>query len=155
MQWCGDLCAKLLCVFALDRFGDYLSDQVVAPVRETAAQALAVLLPHMPLEIVVRVQAILIDMVRQNGAPPSKGSAGASSASTSKSKAKYVWQVRHSGLLGLKYLVAVRSSIFRSMPGDVVMKSEDEDVKPSVNGLTGRTPSDILLKSVVDAALIG
>ncbi len=30
----------LLCVLALDRFGDFISDQVVAPVRETAAQAL-------------------------------------------------------------------------------------------------------------------
>lgn len=27
-MWCDDLSAKLLCVFALDRFGDYISDQV-------------------------------------------------------------------------------------------------------------------------------
>lgn len=27
-MWCDDLAAKLLCVFALDRFGDYVSDQV-------------------------------------------------------------------------------------------------------------------------------
>lgn len=27
-RWCEDLAAKLLCVFALDRFGDYVSDQV-------------------------------------------------------------------------------------------------------------------------------
>ena len=31
---------RLLCVLALDRFGDFVSDQVVAPVRETCAQAL-------------------------------------------------------------------------------------------------------------------
>lgn len=34
----------LLCVLALDRFGDYGSDQVTAPVRETAAQALGMAL---------------------------------------------------------------------------------------------------------------
>lgn len=36
--WC--VCQRLVCVLALDSFGDYLSDQVVAPVRETVAQSL-------------------------------------------------------------------------------------------------------------------
>lgn len=27
-RWSDDLATKLLCVFALDRFGDYISDQV-------------------------------------------------------------------------------------------------------------------------------
>jgi TATA-binding protein-associated factor len=35
-----DTALRLLCVLALDRFGDFVSDQVVAPVRETCAQAL-------------------------------------------------------------------------------------------------------------------
>ena len=30
-NWCDDLATKLLCVFALDRFGDYVSDQVCFP----------------------------------------------------------------------------------------------------------------------------
>ena len=30
-NWCDDLATKLLCVFALDRFGDYVSDQVRTP----------------------------------------------------------------------------------------------------------------------------
>lgn len=38
--WLEDLSLRLLCVLALDRFGDFVSDQVVAPVRETCAQAL-------------------------------------------------------------------------------------------------------------------
>lgn len=33
-----DCALRLLCVLALDRFGDFISDQVVAPVRETCAQ---------------------------------------------------------------------------------------------------------------------
>lgn len=27
-KWCNDLAAQLLCVFVLDRFGDFVSDQV-------------------------------------------------------------------------------------------------------------------------------
>jgi hypothetical protein len=38
--WLEDTSLRLLCVLALDRFGDFVSDQVVAPVRETCAQAL-------------------------------------------------------------------------------------------------------------------
>lgn len=40
--WLEDLAVRLVCVLALDRFGDFVSDQVVAPVRETCAQALGV-----------------------------------------------------------------------------------------------------------------
>jgi TATA-binding protein-associated factor len=39
-HWLEDTSLRLLCVLALDRFGDFVSDQVVAPVRETCAQAL-------------------------------------------------------------------------------------------------------------------
>lgn len=28
-KWCNDLAAKLLCVLVLDRFGDFVSDQVL------------------------------------------------------------------------------------------------------------------------------
>ena len=27
-KWCNDLAAKLLCIFVLDRFSDFVSDQV-------------------------------------------------------------------------------------------------------------------------------
>ena len=27
-RWCNDLAVKFLCVFVLDRFGDFVSDQV-------------------------------------------------------------------------------------------------------------------------------
>lgn len=41
--WLEDVGLRLLCVLALDHFGDFLGDQVVAPVRETCAQALGIL----------------------------------------------------------------------------------------------------------------
>ncbi|BGP14619.1 TATA-binding protein-associated factor mot1 [Rhodosporidiobolus nylandii] len=146
--WCEDLAAKLLCVFALDRFGDYVSDQVIAPVRETAAQALAVLLPHMPASSAAEVQRVLVDMVHQRGAVRGEPTPG---------QLKYIWQVRHSGLLGLKYFVAVQGHLLRG-EGEAVKREPDvkmedaEDVKPfaphTENG-------GVMLKSVVDAALVG
>ncbi|GEM06888.1 SNF2-related helicase [Rhodotorula toruloides] len=134
--WCEDLAAKLLCVFGLDRFGDYVSDQVVAPVRETAAQALAVLLPAMPASSTTGVQRILVDMVHQRDVP------------------KYIWQVRHSGLLGLKYFVAVQAHLIDDdvrENGQVVKMEEDDDRKPRVSSAG---PNNVL-KAIVDAALVG
>jgi TATA-binding protein-associated factor len=85
LQWLEDLALRLLCVFALDRFGDYLSDEVVAPVREMCAQTLGVVLKHM---VKLQVQAVLnVLLILQ---------------------AQEQWQVRYSGLLGAKYLLAVR-----------------------------------------------
>ncbi|GAA5886029.1 hypothetical protein JCM5296_007067 [Sporobolomyces johnsonii] len=139
--WAEDLAARLLCVFALDRFGDYVSDQVVAPVRETAAQALAVLLPYMSLSSASEVRRILVDMVEQR------------STST-----KYAWQVRHSGLLGLKYFVAVKGELLRGVGADEAVKPEHVDVKleEEVDIKPSLPPSSTaLLKSVVDAALVG
>ncbi|GAA5949726.1 hypothetical protein JCM21900_003274 [Sporobolomyces salmonicolor] len=139
--WAEDLAARLLCVFALDRFGDYVSDQVVAPVRETAAQALAVLLPYMSLSSASEVRRILVDMVEQR------------STST-----KYAWQVRHSGLLGLKYFVAVKGELLRGVGADEAVKPEQMDVKlEEVVDIKPFLPpsSTALLRSVVDAALVG
>ena len=36
--WLIDIALRLITVLALDRFGDFVSDSVVAPIRETAAQ---------------------------------------------------------------------------------------------------------------------
>lgn len=139
--------------------------KVVAPVRETAAQALATLLPYMSPPSVRMVQNILVAMVEQNGAPPSRGLDAKSDPTATAEKGKYVWQVRHSGLLGLKYLVAVRGDL-------LVQKIEDDeevkpDVKPegsrditmlSVKGEEGVDAEDYrlgMLKGVVDAGLLG
>ncbi|KAG9123442.1 TATA-binding protein-associated factor mot1, partial [Ceratobasidium sp. 392] len=82
--WCNALAAKFLCVFVLDRFGDFVSDQVVAPVRETVSQSLAALLLHMPRRSVMHVHSILLQMIGQDApasSPPAK-------QTKSKSKAK-------------------------------------------------------------------
>lgn len=81
-------CVKFLELLILDRMGDYLSDQMVAPVRETAAQALGACLPPLPASTVD--QLILIGLQMTNN-----GS----------------WEVRHSGFLLLKQILGLRGSL--------------------------------------------
>lgn len=83
--WLEDCAIRLLCVLALDRFGDFVSDAVVAPVRETCAQCLGALLKLMNERGVMGVLRVLLQLLEQQE-----------------------WEARHGGLLGLKYLLAVR-----------------------------------------------
>jgi len=92
--WTQDLSNQVLKVLCLDRFGDYVGDSVVAPVRETCSMLLAALIKLIDLEGSTKVLSVLMGMVKQEGVE------------------KYVWQVRHAGLSGLKYLVAVREELF-------------------------------------------
>ncbi|RKP10325.1 hypothetical protein THASP1DRAFT_11354, partial [Thamnocephalis sphaerospora] len=112
-----DAAVRLLCVFALDRFGDFVSDQVVAPVRETCAQTLGVLLQHASVDLANAVFQMLMRLVHQPTA------------------SEKVWQVRHAGLLGLKYAVAVRVDCVDSWIQDTVdaaiigLADLDDDVR--------------------------
>lgn len=90
--WLEDMAVRFLCVLALDRFGDFVSDQVVAPVRETCAQALGGILNLLSESGVYDVLSVLETLL--------------SSAE---------WEARHGGLLGLKYLLAVRADIRSSL----------------------------------------
>ncbi|KAH0537137.1 TATA-binding protein-associated factor mot1 [Glutinoglossum americanum] len=94
-QWLDDLACRLCCVFMLDRFGDYISDNVVAPVRETVGQTLGALLLHLPAESVNFVYRTLYRLVMQDDLGLSLP----------------IWEVCHGGMIGLKYLVAVRNDL--------------------------------------------
>ncbi|EEP77218.1 hypothetical protein UREG_02067 [Uncinocarpus reesii 1704] len=99
-RWLNDLACRLLCVFMLDRFGDYISDNVVAPIRETVGQTLGALLSHLPSQSVVLVYQILHRIVMQKDLDTLKP----------------IWEVCHGGMIGLKYLVAVRNDILFEDP---------------------------------------
>ncbi|XP_018022438.1 TATA-binding protein-associated factor 172 isoform X2 [Hyalella azteca] len=91
--WVWGVCYRLVCVLALDTFGDYLGDQVVAPVRETIAQALGVACIQLQQQYVVYVVKLLkVLLLWQSN-----------------------WTVRHGGLLGLKYLLAARVDMRSSL----------------------------------------
>jgi TATA-binding protein-associated factor len=87
-RWCNALAAKLLCVFILDRFGDFVSGQVAAPVRETVSPTLASLLLHMPHRSVLHVHSVLLRMIRQDFTLPT----GAKGPGKEKS---HIWEIQH------------------------------------------------------------
>lgn len=86
--WLEDMAIRLLCVLALDRFGDFVSDSVVAPVRETCAQTLCTILKLMDSQSCTGVLDILLKLLEHNE-----------------------WEARHGGLLGIKYLLAIRNDL--------------------------------------------
>lgn len=121
-----DLAVRLCTLFALDRFGDYVSDTVVAPVRESGAQALAALLIHLEIDPLLQTFQALNKLVLQEGYFPK------------------CWEAKHGGMLGLRYFVSVRTSILTEKPellNDIVsmvlhgLKESDDDVQ-SVAALT-------------------
>lgn len=91
LLWLEDAALRLLCILALDRFGDFISDQVVAPVRETCAQVLGAIMKEMSLANVKNIVMILLKLIKQNE-----------------------WEVRHGGLLGIKYMLVVREDLLQT-----------------------------------------
>lgn len=125
-----DLAVRICTLFALDRFGDYVSDTVVAPVRELAAQTLAALLIHLDDNVVLKTFYCLNNLVLQEH--------------TDKFDMNKCWEAKHGGMLGLRYFVSVRTDVLLSNLEllDVVvnmvlhgLKESDDDVQ-SVAALT-------------------
>lgn len=148
-MWCEDAAIKLLCVFALDRLGDFVFDHVVAPVRETVSQTLASLFPFMPASSVHSVHQVLLQMIWQDetsegAVPHSEFNLGARRGNKG-----YAWEVRHAGFLGLRYEVTVRKDLLL-----VEYYHDGEDVKMEVEGEKKLQPTK-LLSDVVDVAVLG
>ncbi|KAH2752761.1 hypothetical protein KXW10_004254 [Aspergillus fumigatus] len=121
-KWLDDLACRLLCVLMLDRFGDYISDNVVAPIRETVGQTLGALLSQLPSRSVISVYKCLYRIIMQ----------------TDLGLERPIWEVCHGGMIGLRYLVAVRKDLLikdsKLMDGvlEAVMKGlgdYDDDVR--------------------------
>ena len=94
-RWLDNLACRLCCVFMLDRFGDYISDNVVAPIRETVGQTLGALMVHLVPTLVTSVYRVLYRMVMQKDLH----------------LVNRIWEVCHGGMIGLRYLVAVRNDL--------------------------------------------
>lgn len=82
--WLVDMALRALCVLALDKFGDFLFDQVVAPVRENAAQLLGCCVSHMSEPNACSTIKLILRMLENSN-----------------------WETRHGGILGLKYYLSV------------------------------------------------
>ncbi|KAJ1646965.1 TATA-binding protein-associated factor mot1 [Coemansia asiatica] len=110
-----DILVRLCCVFALDRFGDFVSDHVVAPVRETCAQALGAASQWAAQHLVQSTQAALLQLIARGESGP--------------------WEVRHAGLSAMRYVVAVRRDLAPLLAGGALdaalgaLRSADDDVR--------------------------
>lgn len=90
-----DLATRLLTVFALDRFGDFVYDTVVAPVRESVAQTLAALLLHLDDDLCIQIFGALEQLVLQDP--------------KTVSLPNKIWEATHGGLLGVRYFVSIKT----------------------------------------------
>ncbi|KAF3394673.1 putative helicase mot1 [Penicillium rolfsii] len=99
-RWLDDLACRLVCVLILDRFGDYISDNVVAPIRETVGQTLGALLSHLSPRSVRLVYRCLYRIIMQKDLDLDRP----------------VWEVCHGGMIGLRYLVAIRKDVLLKYP---------------------------------------
>lgn len=94
-RWLDDLASRIACVFMLDRFGDYVSDTVVAPIRETVGQTLGAVAQYLSLESVKGVYNVLYRLIMGDVAV----------------EKHHIWQAAHGGMIGMRYLVAVRNDL--------------------------------------------
>lgn len=93
--WLDDLACRLSCILMLDRFADYVSDTAIAPIRETAGQALGVLFQFLSPSSVQAVNKIFYRLIMQKDLKVNKR----------------IWHACHGGMIGMRYLVAVRSDL--------------------------------------------
>ena len=100
-QWLNDLACRICCIFMLDRFADYTSDTAVAPIRETAGQALGSVLQYLSRDNVLATFNVLHSLIRKRLEVDSG------------------WHSCQGGMIGLRYLVAVRNDLLRE--DDVLM----------------------------------
>lgn len=129
-KWLDDLACRLCCVLMLDRFTDYSSDTSVAPIRETIGQSLGSVLKHLPSASVYSTYQTLYRMVIQDDLKLDRP----------------VWAVCHGGMVGLRYVVAVRKDLLLQ-DGDMI----DGVIRAVMKGL-GDMDDDV--RSVSAATLI-
>ena len=103
----------------------------------------------MPRRSVLHVHSVLLQMIRQDFTVPVKPSVERKrSRRPDKQEKGHVWEVRHAGLLGIKYEVAVRGDVVEE---EVVKMEDGTMIEPDIARATGRD----ILQDVVDAAILG
>jgi TATA-binding protein-associated factor len=95
LNWFQDCLVKLLSVIALDKFADYVGDEAVAPVRETCAQIIGIISTLFNysgnLNCLVKLCNIINTFLNE--------------------RADNCWEIRHSGIMILKYTIAATSGV--------------------------------------------
>lgn len=112
-----DLTVRILSVFSMDRFGDYVSDTVVAPVRENAAQVLATLLIHLDDASILKTFSALCELIEQPQHTAIQIKTEAINQLIGRKpadRAQTIWEAKHGGLLGLRYFVSIKTELLMS-----------------------------------------
>ena len=119
-KWPQDILARCVCILALDQFSDFsgsdlttnnnkssnstaediVSNAVVAPVREMAAQIVAILLEISPLEVWNCTHALLMQLYTRKHHLRNRQERGSQ------------WEISHGVLLAWKYIIAI--TLFQS-----------------------------------------
>lgn len=112
--WLEGVCVRLLCVMVRDGFTDFSADLAVAPVRETCAQALGAAALRCAPALLEALLARVLELCGSGAA---------------------VWELRHTGLLCLRYVAAARPDLGRAAWARVFaavrasFRDADEDVR--------------------------
>eukprot|EP00177_Eucheuma_denticulatum_P003912 GFKZ01007074.1.p1 GENE.GFKZ01007074.1~~GFKZ01007074.1.p1 ORF type:complete len:1849 (+),score=239.07 GFKZ01007074.1:129-5675(+) len=114
-SWLEDICCRLLCVLAMDRFGDFVGDAVVAPVREAAAMTLGASARAMAPEATRSLVSKIFLLLQTDGSRQ--------------------WEVRHAALLGARYVLAAKDEMAEELLGCSFqgiangLRDQDDDVR--------------------------
>ncbi|XP_067936864.1 TATA-binding protein-associated factor 172-like [Watersipora subatra] len=118
-DWLETLAVRLVCILALDRFGDYISDEIVAPVRETCAQTLGTVCKYLPKHSVLTIVRKLAEIIHHP-----------------------TWEVRYGVMLGLKYIIAVKQELAGEL--ETIMPALLELIDDSVDDVRAVTATSLL-----------
>lgn len=129
-----DLVVRILAIFAMDRFGDYVSDTVIAPVRENAAQILATLLRWINEDTVKLTFDALCELVTQENVT------------------RPCWEAKHGGLLGLRYFVSIKPETVLNDP--LVLSQISNIVINCLRGSTNEMDRDDDVQTVAASILL-
>ena len=116
--WPNDSLARCLCILVLDQFTDFSEDTAVAPIRETAAQIIAVLFETAPSYIRRKTFDVLVHLYSREQKRP--GCAG--------------WEIRQGVLFTWKYIMALKERDIhrRRKPRCTPQQQEDLEAEKSI-----------------------
>jgi TATA-binding protein-associated factor len=108
-RWFENCLTKLLSVIALDRFADYVGDEAVAPVRETCAQIIGIISLHLDDNCIggeSQLEAKYSVYVKEFSNLCKLCHVLNEYIETAETSSSEGWELRHSGIMALKYCVA-------------------------------------------------
>jgi TATA-binding protein-associated factor len=120
LNWFQDCLVKLLSVITLDRFADYVGDEAVAPVRETCAQSIGIissLFYYNDNSVYLNKLCSIINMFLNESS-------------------ENCWEVRHSGIMILKYTVAATAAAATKNPKSIMDNLDVEDLSSDLSKLS-------------------